>query len=515
VKENHLKILVSVMTAALLGIIVVQGYWLNSAIELKEQQFKENVMHAMSVSVQRLERLEKRSLYNSIQQAQPVIKPFSIKTHTSIDTNFKSRNYSFELEEESVFETAEGKLIKKTTQILKDENGNIIQRSSNTSKSRNGRNIYNDPSKNAVFKDIIQDLTSFGRPKGITERVNPHLLSKLLKTELKNHGINTKFQIGLFSNNNLVLKEKGVETAQFINSPYSIQLFPGDFFFSRDHLSIIFPKERGFLIKSVGDVIALSSVFILTIVIVFWITFATVVRQKKVAVIKTDFINNMTHELKTPISTISLACEVLNDQDIPKTQERTLHYVNVINSENKRLETLVENVLQSAVLDKDDFKLKFHEINSQDVINHACNQAKVRVEGKNGNITTLFNAQTSIIIADKIHFTNIINNLLDNAIKYTPVAPSIVISTRNLNNGIVIDVTDNGIGITKENTSKIFDKLYRVPTGNVHDVKGFGLGLSYVKTIVDKHQGSIKVTSQIGKGSVFSIYLPFKPNEDE
>ena len=241
----------------------------------------------------------------------------------------------------------------------------------------------------------------------------------------------------------------------------------------------------------------------------------TIVRQKKVAVIKNDFINNMTNELKTPISTISLACEVLNDKDIPKTEERTSHYVNVINSENKRLGTLVENVLQSAVLDKGDFKLKLQEINIHTIIENIAKQAKVRLDAVNGQLVLNSIAEHYIITADKVHITNMISNLIDNAIKYSPTSPEIIITTRNVNDGVVIDVKDHGIGISKENVNKIFDKLYRVPTGNVHDVKGFGLGLSYVKAIIDKHQGTIKVSSQLGKGSTFSIHLPFKFNENE
>lgn len=499
------------MTVALVGIIFVQGYWLNSAIELEEQQFEKNVLHAMSVSTNRLERLGRMSGGNKFPQTTGQT-TFSIRTHTSIDTNFNSRKYSFELEEENVFETADGKVVKKTTQILKDGNGKIIQKSFNTSKSAS-----ND--QYGRFRESFQTIQSgfnpFNFPVNLSEAVDPHILTKILKNELRNHGINTKFHIGLFSNNNLVLKEKGVDTEAFLNSPYNVELFHDPFSFRNHHLSLFFPKEKGFLLRSVGPAIALSFIFIVAILVAFWITFATVVKQKKLAVIKNDFINNMTHELKTPISTISLACEVLNDHDIPKTAERTEHYVNVINSENKRLGTLVENVLQSAVLDKGDFKLKLQDLDVNAVIENVANQAKVRIEAANGSITNLGGAENTFVKADKVHFTNVISNLIDNAIKYSPSEPTITIKTKNVNNGVVVSVKDNGIGISKENQNKIFDKLFRVPTGNVHDVKGFGLGLSYVKAIVDKHQGSIKVNSQLGKGSTFSIHIPFKPNEDE
>lgn len=500
------------MTVALVGIIVVQGYWLNSAIELEEQQFQKNVLHAMNVSTQRLDHLNKRSLNQYSKSSNGMF--FSIKTHTSIDSNYKSHQLSFEFEEENFFGPGKRNLVKKTTKILKDENGNVIHKSYNTSSTKSDQSINN---KRASINNFKLGFSPFGSYRNIIEEINPHALSKTLKKELKNHGINTKFHIGLFSNNRLVVKEKGIEKANYINSPYAIQLFEDQSFFQHNNhiLSLYFPKERGYLLGLVGPAIGLSFVFILAILVTFWITFATVVRQKKLAVIKNDFINNMTHELKTPISTISLACEVLNDQEIPKTTEKTTHYVNVINSENKRLGTLVENVLQSAVLDKGDFKLKLIDLDIHQMILNVASQSKVRIEAKEGLLTTELNAKYPIIIADKVHITNVLSNLIDNALKYSPNAPKIHIKTRNLNNGIVISVKDYGIGISKENTSKIFDKLFRVPTGNVHDVKGFGLGLSYVKAIIDKHKGSIKVSSQIGKGSTFSIHLPFKINEDE
>ena len=500
------------MTVALVGIIVVQGYWLNSAIELEEQQFHKNVLHAMNVSTQRLDHRNRISLNHYSKSSNGMY--FSIKTHTSNDSNYKSHQLSFEFEEENLFGPGKRNSVKKTTQILKDENGNIIQKSFNTSSTKSDQSINNTKTSINKFK---LGFSPFGSYRNIIEEINPHALSKALKKELKNHGINTKFHIGLFSNNRLVVKEKGIEKANFINSPYAIQLFEDQSFFQLNNhiLSLYFPKERGYLLGLVGPAIGLSFVFILAILVTFWITFATVVRQKKLAVIKNDFINNMTHELKTPISTISLACEVLNDQDIPKTTEKTTHYVNVINSENRRLGTLVENVLQSAVLDKGDFKLKLINLDIHQIVLNAASQAKVRIEAKEGLLTTELIAKNPIIIADKVHITNVLSNLIDNALKYSPNSPKIHIKTRNLNNGIVISVKDNGIGISKENTSKIFDKLFRVPTGNVHDVKGFGLGLSYVKAIIDKHKGSIKVSSQIGKGSTFRIHLPFKINEDE
>lgn len=499
------------MTLALLGIITVQGYWLNSAIKLKEQQFQESVMHAMNVTAQKFERLQKNAQFNQKNdnnQGQLLSITGSSNERDSLN---RTRSFSVEWAEESVFETADGKIITTTTRTLKDAEGNIVQRARNTHKAgtKFGQN------NGQVLQSLIEDISTFGFPAAVNDKIDPYLLNKLIKGELKNHGISTKFHLGIFSDNKLVLKEQGISADELIASPYSMQLFPGDFYFNNSYFNLLFPKERGFLFKSVSWVIILSFVFLLTIVIAFWITLKTIIDQKKLAVIKSDFINNMTHELKTPISTISLACEVLNDKDIPKSETRLEHYVNVIGSENKRLGTLVENVLQSAVLDKGDFKLNLHEIDAHQIIQQVATRSKVRVETQNGKITTALNAEEFYIIADKVHFTNVVSNLIDNAIKYTPNNPTIHIKTRNVNKGIVVEVTDNGIGISKEHQQKVFDKLFRVPTGNVHDVKGFGLGLSYVKAVVEKHIGSIKVSSQLGKGSTFCVHFPLNPKNDE
>lgn len=518
VKEKHLKILVVVMTLALIGIIIVQGYWLKSAIALEQQQFKSNVLASMRGAVQKMEHHSKMKELNlqakkhGSLKSPSFINPRSISTSTRIDTNFETNNVAYEMQQECTFETADGRIIKKTTQTLKDEYGNIIKESFNKQTGSSMGSFTNASTKAAIINNLIADLTSV-KPKSVIERVDPHLLNDFLKEELINHGINTNFNLGIFSGNKLILKEKGVHAEEFVSSSHVFRLFPNDFFFNNDHFSLVFPKEKGALLKSVSGEISLSSIFIVTIVITFWITFATVVRQKKVAVIKNDFINNMTHELKTPISTISLACEVLNDKDIPKTEERTLHYVNVINDENKRLGTLVENVLQSAVLDKGDFALKLVDLNIHDIIYNVVDRAKVRLDQSNGEVSFRLNAEACIVSVDKVHITNVISNLLDNAMKYSREQPQIEIKTKNLGKGIVIDFKDQGIGIPKENLAKIFDKLYRVPTGNVHDVKGFGLGLSYVKAIIDKHNGSVKVASQFGKGSTFSIYIPFNQTE--
>ena len=255
-----------------------------------------------------------------------------------------------------------------------------------------------------------------------------------------------------------------------------------------------------------------SIVFIIIIVFSFYYTVSTIFKQKKLSEIKNDFISNMTHEFKTPISTISLACEVLSDKTVEKSPERVSNYIKMIGDENKRLSLLVENILQTAILDKGQLKLKIQSIDIHLLIEQTITNIKLQVENKDGEITTKLEAKKSIINADRVHVTNIIFNLIDNALKYSDQKPKIIISTRSDEEGVFISIHDNGIGISKENQKRIFDTMYRVSTGNIHTVKGFGLGLSYVKAVVEKHGGSISVDSELGKGSTFTIFLPFEIN---
>jgi two-component system phosphate regulon sensor histidine kinase PhoR len=251
-----------------------------------------------------------------------------------------------------------------------------------------------------------------------------------------------------------------------------------------------------------------SALFILIIIGSFYYTINTILKQKKLSEIKNDFINNMTHELKTPISTISLACEMLSDKDISSTEGQRSNYIGMIREENKRLGTLVESVLTNAVIERGELKLKPQPIYLNALIKDLLQSFELQVTRRSGSIQFYPDADSDSIEGDKVHITNVIFNLLDNANKYSPEIPELTISTFNKDNNVCVKVTDKGIGISRENLRKIFDKLYRVPSGNLHDVKGFGLGLSYVKAIIEKHNGQIAVESQPGKGSSFTIILP-------
>jgi two-component system, OmpR family, phosphate regulon sensor histidine kinase PhoR len=241
---------------------------------------------------------------------------------------------------------------------------------------------------------------------------------------------------------------------------------------------------------------------------IFYTSMNTIMKQKKLAVIKNDFINNMTHEFKTPISTISLAVQVLKDDAIKKDENRLNRYIGIIQDENRRLGTQVEKVLQMALLDRGEVKLKLGMVNIHETIEQVLNNISVQIEQKDGIVNLELDADNPEIEVDEVHLTNIIYNLIDNANKYSPEKPEITIRTENVDNGLKISVLDKGIGMSKEQLSRIFEKFYRVPTGNLHDVKGFGLGLSYVKKMVESHNGSINVESKLGEGTVFEVVLP-------
>jgi len=259
-------------------------------------------------------------------------------------------------------------------------------------------------------------------------------------------------------------------------------------------------------------VLAISVILILSVIALFTYIIFTILKQKKLSEMKNDFINNMTHEFKTPISTVSLACEALTDKDIMRSQELVENYIHIISEENSRLGSMAEKILQTAILEKGNIKLKSDLIDVHQVIHEVVKNIALQVESRGGKVNTLLDAQSTVIKADRVHLTNVIFNLLDNANKYTTLSPEITVKTLNSDGGIEISVTDNGIGINKANQKKIFDKLFRVYTGNVHNVKGFGLGLSYVKFIVERHGGRVNVVSSPGKGSTFTVFLPYSLN---
>jgi len=277
---------------------------------------------------------------------------------------------------------------------------------------------------------------------------------------------------------------------------------------SEELLSVIVPNQKSLVWKEMIWFILGSILFTLIITTAFFITIRTLLKQKKLSEIKSDFINNMTHEFKTPLATISLAVDALKNEKVSSDKEKTNYFTGIIKEENKRMNKQVETILQAALLDKQEVQLNLKRLSAHDLITSALNNIHLQVEEKQGQLEVQLDAEKPVILADEVHFTNLINNLLDNAVKYSKDNLHIKLSTLNAGNQLKIKIEDNGIGMNKETLSKIFEKFYRAHTGNVHNVKGFGLGLSYVKTMVDAHHGTIKAESVLGKGSTFCITIP-------
>ena len=270
-------------------------------------------------------------------------------------------------------------------------------------------------------------------------------------------------------------------------------------------LIIIVPHQNSVVLKELTWFIIGAIIFTLIIITAFFLTLRTLLAQKKLGEIKSDFINNMTHEFKTPLATISLAVDALKNEKVVHDEEKTKYFTGIIKEENKRMNKQVETILQAALLDKQEVQLNLKKTSAHSLIQNALNNIALPISEKGGELVVHFDATKDIIMADEVHFTNFVNNLLDNALKYSKENPVIKLSTFNSGHFIRIKVEDNGIGMNKETLSRIFEKFYRAHTGNVHNVKGFGLGLTYVKTLVEAHKGTIKAESTLGKGSCFTI----------
>ena len=351
-------------------------------------------------------------------------------------------------------------------------------------------NVYEDPSK----------------------RLTIDLLDSIIQHELKGHELPSQFEFVISDENNKLINFENAPTSYgtYVDTAqtHKTVLFPSNPLDEDLYLHIRFPRQEYFLIKQMGLPLAISLVLIFIIVVAMVFMFRTILNQKKFSELKNDFISNMTHEFRTPISTISLACEAMNDKDMIGADNVNVQpYVKMINDENKRLSLLVERILQSASLDKGDLKIQSEKVLLNEVIHDIVQSASLRVNSAGGRIRLELCTELIEIEGDKMHIVNAISNLLDNAIKYSNAVPDVLISLKREGKKVYLSVSDNGIGIKKEHLDKIFDKLYRIPTGNIHNVKGFGLGLSYVKAIAELHGWEIQVKSKVNQGSVFTLII--------
>lgn len=485
--KNAIWAIVGLMGAALLAIILLQAYWIHGAIKLNETQFDKSVTDALNQVVIGIKEYENEELRNK----NPIA-------------------------------TADLSLATKEPSILKTNPF-----------------AYKDRFKPSGLQDrpvtrekpaIIQEIYKNRKPQRLANRIDRKYLQQYLSRELKNRGINIGYEYGVYSNrlNEYIIKNGDYVITDFATdqvtemgqvspldkSEYSVDLFTNEIE-SPGRITIYFPKKSSVVWG--GDVWrTLIASFISSAIVLFCFSYTVnvILTQKKLSEMKTDFVNNMTHEFKTPIATISLAADAMTNPSIIKNEEKIKRFARIIKQENKRMNNQVEKVLQMASLEKQDFKLHISTVNIHDVIEQAVMNARLQVEHKNGVVSTDLQATDVEIQADATHLSNIINNLLENANKYSPENPKISVHTRNVLGSVEVIVKDHGIGMSKDARKHIFDKFYRVHTGNIHDVKGFGLGLSYVKAMMTAHKGRIKVKSELGKGSSFILSFPKRLTTD-
>jgi len=467
-------LIIVIVSIATIGLMLIQVYWIRDAIKVKQAVFFRDVQQSMGNVVLNLDRMR-----------------------------------------------IEERLSKQRKNYLQQKNIKIIRDSLNKILFKGLQNIHSQTdidillqSTDKANKALSQLNFNFSDVDDASFLLNKkELINTQIKSALEERNIKIDFEFGIYSpaTKSMILQKTGKYPDELLNESYVYNLSPlGPAFGFPNKLLLYFPNERRYVLNQLWLLLFVSIVLFSVIIFAFYFSIATINRQKKLSVMKNDFINNMTHEFKTPISTISLACEALKDNDIKKSESLYENYIGVINTENKRLGSMAEQILQTAVMDKGQLKIKHSEINIHDIIERAVNSKNIQVKSKNGHLQTKLFAHNLNVIGDKIHLTNVIINLLDNAIKYNTTTPEIMINTTNKNGSILINIKDNGIGISSSDQKKIFDKLYRVPMGNVHNFKGFGLGLSYVKAIVEMHNGQISVNSEPGKGSIFTIKLPTK-----
>jgi two-component system phosphate regulon sensor histidine kinase PhoR len=358
---------------------------------------------------------------------------------------------------------------------------------------------------NQAFAELAE-----GR-QAILDRLDTGSVKQMLKKRLIEKGITEDFELGLLNEKDEIVPIGLVaDPIRLKNNGVQAKLFPNDILGQGNFLFIFFPEKNNHVIRQVWLPIFSSIVFILVIIFCFIYAIKVIIRQKALSKIKNDFINNMTHEFKTPLATVSLAVEALQDPELSTQDKFRTRYLGIIKDENKRLVSQVEKVLQAAALDKKDFQLKIEKIDLTELLESTVDHISLQVENRGGKINFVNKLRNPEIEGDAFHLTHIFNNLLDNANKYSRENPLIRVEAWEEGDQVLVSIQDQGIGMTKDALKKIFDKFYRIPTGNVHDVKGFGLGLSYVKTMVEAHKGEIVVQSEPGKGSTFTVNLPKK-----
>jgi two-component system phosphate regulon sensor histidine kinase PhoR len=540
--------LIALMGFSILGIIIIQLVWMNNAINVKSEMFDRSVNEALTSAASRLETMQDFRMINHFSMGDtanfpedmpPPPPPPVPSIHEPNSNRIQIRQKPTDQQIEMIVNAERNRNGFQYNISAKNKySGNGREKKviivNKDSLAKNLHNIYshginkldslaeqydelNDSSSvikrrfeikthrlKRVANRIVNEITLWEENELSTDRV-----SEILKKELQNRDIPIPFEFGIIKDSLISSKTEKADSIILRHSNYKVNLFPNDIFQKNIKLSVYFPEKQSFIYKTLNWLLIISLIFSIIVLVTFAVSIYFILKQKKISEMKSDFINNMTHEFKTPIATISVAADSISNQKVIENPERIRYFIEMIKKENLRMNRQVEDILTIARLDKKDFEFKWEAFNLHEVIENATQSIVLQVEKKGGSIASELLAINPVATSDANHFANLIYNLLDNANKYSLNAPEIKISTRNTNKGVLITVEDKGIGMTKTAQSRIFERFYRQTSGNIHNVKGFGLGLSYVKAVLEANRGSISVQSELGKGSRFEVFIPF------
>lgn len=515
--------LVFLMGISLLGIVGVQFYWFNNSVKVRNELFDRSVNEAMNKAVRRLETGQ------DIRIIQNIVSGDSLKWDENIAPPPPPPPPVFDDIDVTIKKDSINGSISVTTSKSRSlkPGSHTIRTRTLVGKSRKTLNDLNDTIVTINDSVILSELPEIGNQMGgkiqqlqklskqiafeykgweSGRHIDEKQLQRLLKEELIEKEIPISFNFAINPGDGIL---KTTDKAANLPRWYKVNLFPDDVFRKNLELAVYFPDRNLFIGRTTTLLLGLSVLFTLIIFLTFSLSIFLIIRQKKISEMKSDFINNMTHEFKTPIATISIATDSISNDKVINDAEKVRFFTGMIRKENMRMNEQVERILQIARLDRKEFEFNFMAVNIHDLIVEAIAGISIQVEKRGGRIDTKLEAVNPVVTTDPVHFTNLIFNLLDNANKYSPEEPFITVSTTNCPKGIYLSVEDNGIGMSKSVQSRIFDKFYRLTSGNIHTIKGFGLGLSYVKAILEANNGSIKVYSEPGKGSRFVVFVPF------
>jgi two-component system, OmpR family, phosphate regulon sensor histidine kinase PhoR len=527
--------LIVMMVLSIIGITWVQIIWIKNAIEVQNDGFDNRVSTSLINSANAIEYSRQINFINNFMPASPFgdIDPSTEsgyfnglnvlpdnKVSISITNQFGSDSGKVTTTNKSYIITKDNNLITDSSTYIStpDKSGKIDVIKSGMEPLDKSHPMY---VKQNEYLDWLKKRSSELQnmsAKMISEiyqwektlEIDPAEVAYNLKQSMAYTQIRTPYEFAIIKNG---VVQNGTFTKankeDFLKSKYRIELFPGNMIRQNLVLSVIFPEKANYVLGSMVWILGGSLLFSLFIIATFALSLYFIVRQKKISEMKSDFINNMTHEFKTPIATINLAADTIVNSRVIKDETSIRHFIGMIKKENSRMNKKVETILQIASLDKKEIEFRFDNVSLHNIIERAVDAIEIQVHQRNGEIIMHLDASEPHIMGDSEHLMNLVNNLLDNAIKYSPESPVITVTTKNNEYGIIMSVEDKGIGMTKAVQSKIFERFYRQSSGNVHDVKGFGLGLNYSRSIIEAHKGTINVYSEPGKGSRFEIFLPF------